>query len=119
MRGAVLALGLSAVLFMMAMVLFGDRFIFFPTRAGDWEAAARAPYPVEEVTFATSDGVRLFSWYLHVDRPRCTVLYFHGNAGNLSDRLAQIVSLGRLGADVLIVGYRGYGKSQGSPSEEG
>jgi uncharacterized protein len=119
MRSAVLALGLPAVLFILALVLFGDRFIFFPTRTGDWAAAGRAPYPIEEVGFVTGDGIRLFSWYLRVEHPIGTVLYFHGNAGNLSDRLSQIISLGRIGADVLIVGYRGYGRSEGSPSEAG
>ena len=119
MRSAVLALALGAVLFMLVLVLWSDRFIFLPARGGDWGAAGRAPYPIEGVTLTTADGVRLFSWHLHVERPRCTVIYFHGNAGNLVDRLPQIVSLGRIGADVLIVGYRGYGRSEGSPSEEG
>jgi fermentation-respiration switch protein FrsA (DUF1100 family) len=114
-----LVLGLSAVLFLGARMRLTDRLIFLPARAGDWDAARRAPFPIEEVTFTTDDGVALVSWYLHAERPRATVLFFHGNAGNLTDRLPQIVSLGEIGADVLIVGYRGYGRSQGTPSEAG
>ncbi len=47
------------------------------------------------------------------------ILFFHGNAGNLSDRAGFVLDLARLGAEVLIVDYRGYGRSEGRPSEQG
>ena len=68
----------------------------------------------EEVTFPAADGAQLVSWYLRATSPRATVLFFHGNAGNLSHRTDILQTLARLDADVLIVGYHGYGKSQAS-----
>jgi hypothetical protein len=100
----------------MAM-FFGDRFIFFPSPANEAWDRNRRTTGAEEVTFRTADGVQLVSWYLRATSARATVLFFHGNAGNLSHRADILQTLVGLGADVLIVGYHGYGKSQGEPSE--
>lgn len=73
----------------------------------------------EDVTFSTADGLDLHGWYIPRDVSGVTVLYFHGNAGNISGRLQTIQLLHNLGLNVFIFDYRGYGKSQGSPSEQG
>lgn len=73
----------------------------------------------EDVTFTTEDNVRLHGWYIPADHARATVLYFHGNAGNISGRLQTIELLHGLGLNVLIFDYRGYGKSEGRTTEEG
>lgn len=73
----------------------------------------------ESVFFTTADGVKLHGWFLPAREPRMTLLFFHGNAGNISHRLASLVIFNRLNFDVLIFDYRGYGRSEGSPSEPG
>lgn len=77
----------------------------------------------ENVQLDTSDGVRLHGWYI----PRSsahrgvqkTLLFFHGNAGNISHRRASVAIFHRLGLNVFIFDYRGYGNSQGKPDEGG
>ncbi len=69
-----------------------------------------------------SDGVSIHGFYLPAAPPRQharAILFLHGNAGNASHRLPNAAELARLGADVLLIDYRGYGMSEGSPSESG
>lgn len=72
----------------------------------------------EDISFTTEDGINLHGWYIPADG-EITVLYFHGNAGNISGRLQTIQLLHNLGLNVFIFDYRGYGKSEGRPSEWG
>lgn len=73
----------------------------------------------ESVAFAAADGTRLHGWYLpHPDSAR-VLLFFHGNAGNLSHRRDSLEIFHRLGLNILIIDYRGYGLSEGTPSERG
>jgi fermentation-respiration switch protein FrsA (DUF1100 family) len=117
LRSIGLAVGLSVVLLIGMAMFFGDRFIFFPSRANEEWDRHRRMTGAEEVTFAAADGTQLVSWYLRATSARATVLFFHGNAGNLSHRTDILQTFADLDADVLIVGYHGYGKSAGEPSE--
>ena len=73
----------------------------------------------ENVALHTSDGTRLHGWYIpHPDSDR-VLLFFHGNAGNISHRGESIAIFHRLGLNVFIIDYRGYGQSEGKPSEAG
>lgn len=73
----------------------------------------------EDVYFDTSDGVKLNGWFVGAKDAKSTLLFFHGNAGNIGDRLGKIALFHKLGLNVFIFDYRGYGKSEGSPTEEG
>ena len=73
----------------------------------------------QDVTVRTKDGVEISAWYIPADNARGFILFCHGNAGNISHRLDSIKIFHRLGLGVLIFDYRGYGKSKGSPDEEG
>jgi uncharacterized protein len=73
----------------------------------------------ESVDLETADGARLSAWWVPADSPRGVLLFCHGNAGNISDRLDSIRIFNRLGLSLFIFDYRGYGKSSGSPSEGG
>jgi hypothetical protein len=73
----------------------------------------------EEISAQTTDGVRLQLWYRKADAGFPTVLYFHGNAGAIADRAGIYAALASRGFGVLALSYRGYGKSSGSPSEQG
>jgi fermentation-respiration switch protein FrsA (DUF1100 family) len=101
------------------MTLFENSFIFFPSvyPDGDWQPEGLA---FEDAWFETDDGTRLHGWYVPAANPRAVVLFAHGNAGNLTDRLDIIDALANvLGASVLAFDYRGYGRSEGHPSEQG
>lgn len=119
------------------LMLFEDSFIYFPAKypAGVWEREklpareGKIVAQVEDVQLTATDGVRLHGWYCtpHVGRGGAlepvetnrTLLFLHGNAGNISHRYEIIEDFVKLPVNVLIIDYRGYGKSEGSPSEQG
>jgi len=73
----------------------------------------------EDVTMVTDDSVNIHGWYIPADSARATIIHCHGNAGNISGRLETIRQFNRLGLNVLIFDYHGYGRSEGVPSEDG
>ena len=94
------------------------RFIYYPSRAlaADPSSAGLA---FREVSFPAADGVRLHGWLI-AGRTPTTLLYAHGNAGNIGDRVSIARLLIReLGVGVFMYDYRGYGRSEGTPSEAG
>lgn len=92
--------------------------IFFPLRGmdatpTDWGMA------YEDVSLESADGIELHGWYIPAAKAGRVVLFLHGNAGNISHRGESIAIFRRLGLDVFIFDYRGYGASEGKPSEAG
>lgn len=75
--------------------------------------------PYENVFFKTADDTELHGWFVPGNDTSPVVLFFHGNAGNISHRVDNLLRLNRLGLSVFIFDYRGYGRSQGEPSEQG
>ena len=73
----------------------------------------------DDVYFLTSDGFKLNGWFIKASKPIATILFCHGNAGNISHRIEFIKMFNEAGFDVFIFDYRGYGKSEGTPSEKG
>jgi len=73
----------------------------------------------EDVSLRTDDGVQLHGWYVPARAPRATLVFFHGNAGNISHRLDSLRIFNELSLSVLIFDYRGYGQSAGAPTESG
>lgn len=122
---------------MAILVLFEDNLIYFPAKypEGLWEienlrAGEGEIIPgTEDCHFTASDGVPLHGWYCEPYEKRggalvsvpapAVLLWFHGNAGNVTHRHEMIRTLMRLPVRVFIIDYRGYGKSGGNPSEEG
>jgi hypothetical protein len=101
-----------------ALYLGQERILFQPTRT--LVATPRhAGLSYEDVRFDTADGVTLHGWFVPAPRARWTLLFFHGNAGNVSHRLETLALLHELGESVLLFDYRGYGQSEGAPSEAG
>ena len=93
-------------------------FLYFPER-GLTGAPSDYGLAYEDASFLSSDGIRLHGWFIPGEED-VTWLWFHGNAGNISNRLDNLKRLhDELGVNVLIFDYRGYGASEGSPSEEG
>jgi fermentation-respiration switch protein FrsA (DUF1100 family) len=113
----VLFLGGGVLLVMTTNVL--ERWlIYFPTRdlAGD---PSQLGLSYLDIRASAQDGVALHGWFIPQPGARHTLLIFHGNAGNISHRLPWLRMLHELGAHVMILDYRGYGRSQGRPSEKG
>lgn len=107
--------GLALLLF-----LFQSRLVFYPQMDRALSATpAQIGLPFETVQLQAADGVELHGWYVPVEKPRGTVLFTHGNAGNISHRLDYVAMFHRLGYNLLIFDYRGYGNSSGTPSEPG
>ncbi|MEO7320659.1 MAG: alpha/beta hydrolase [Nitrosospira sp.] len=73
----------------------------------------------EPVEISTADGETLHGWFVPAPAASVTVLFFHGNAGNISHRMEYLLMFHRLGYNAFIFDYRGYGQSSGSPSEAG
>ena len=97
-----------------------DQFFVYhpePWEDRDWKAASGLP--LEDVWFQSADGTRLFGWYVEARADAAVVLWCHGNAGTVINRLENLRELCRLGLSVFLFDYRGYGRSQGRPSEDG
>ena len=93
-------------------------FIFFPESEIFQDPGDRG-LEFEEVAFTAADGVGLHGWFVP-GQSTTTWVWFHGNAGNISNRVDNLDELHRhLGVNIFIFDYRGYGRSEGSPSEEG
>jgi uncharacterized protein len=73
----------------------------------------------DELSLETRDGLRLHAWHIRVAEPRGLVLYLHGNGGNIADRLPMAAAFAGERLDTLLFDYRGYGKSEGVPWEDG
>jgi hypothetical protein len=100
------------------MYLAQPGMLFFPHAAldatpRDWGLA------YQDVRFPSADGLKLHAWLIPRDDARQVLLFFHGNAGNISHRGESVAIFHRLGLSVFILDYRGYGHSEGSPSEPG
>ncbi len=74
---------------------------------------------IQEIFFDASDSVKLQAFFVPRPDSNRVVLFLHGNAGNASHRLEDAVRLANVGTNVFLLSYRGYGKSEGSPSEQG
>lgn len=77
------------------------------------------PSSVQEIFIETEDRVKIQSYFIPDKSSNKILIYFHGNAGNICGRLFDLMQINNFGINVLGVSYRGYGKSQGEPSEEG
>lgn len=73
----------------------------------------------EDVYIPVGSNEEINAWYIQQDKDNYTILFCHGNAGNISSRLGIIKLLSDLNLNIFIFDYRGYGKSKGTPSEEG
>lgn len=128
MRTLVSLLTMAASIYLvlaLMLYLFQDRMVFLSNLPGRTLTATPGDIGLkhEDVSLLTSDKERLHGWYVPAVNSRVkfkgVVLFFHGNAGNISHRLDSIEIFHELGLDILIIDYRGYGQSTGKASEEG
>ena len=110
------------ILFMISCYVFYPKienfFIFFPQSSFDL-SPDDLHLNYKDVYFDSMDGKRLHGWFFPLNGEYPVILFFHGNAGNISHRLDNVRLLLERQLQVFIFDYRGYGKSSGSPSETG
>ena len=115
-----LAAAITYALFLLLIFVFQARLVYFPNVGRELAATPRAAgLDYEDVQLRTADNVVLNGWWVPVRDARGAVLLLHGNAGNISHRIGYLTMFNRLHFATLLIDYRGYGKSGGSPSEEG
>ncbi|MCJ7441657.1 MAG: alpha/beta hydrolase [Thermoanaerobaculaceae bacterium] len=118
------ALALAAVMAAGLVALLGlayfrqESLIFFPDRHVRFTPADLG-MAFEDVRLETSDGVTVAAWWVPAPQGRGALIFSHGNAGNMGDRVGKLRLFHDLGLSVLAFDYHGSGASQGKPSEEG
>ena len=95
-----------------------SRLIYFPSRGYEY-TPADVGLLYEDLVLETEDGVKIAAWYIGGSGERGSLIFCHGNAGNMADRMVDITTLHHMGFNVLMFDYRGYGGSEGSPTETG
>jgi len=117
---AALVIGIIIIFGSQAIYLYlnQSRYVYFPTRK-----ITANPSDIgllyDDVTIKTTDEVNISGWYIPAEKPRAVILFFHGNGGNISNRLDLIKIFYELRLSTFIIDYRGYGRSEGEPTEDG
>ena len=122
MGESLLSLALLAALvyvgFSLLIYLWQPRLLYFPSSQIE-STPAQVGLTFQDVSLVTADNIKLAAWFVPVEQARGVILFCHGNGGNISHRLDSLLIFHQLGYNVLIFDYRGYGQSEGSPSEQG
>ena len=128
MYGGIIILILLVVTVIGGLYHYQDSLLYYPEQPESARVFVQTPsslgLPYENVCLTTKDGCRIVGYFIKQPAPIMgqtpTVLYFHGNAGNIGHRLHNAQALYRhCGFNIFLLEYRGYGKSQGTPSEFG
>lgn len=123
MNGRLVVIALAVILLLVLLaaallVAHQGSLIFFPDRTLHSQPSQHG-LSAEALTLTSADGTTLRGWWIH-GAGHTALLYFHGNAGNIGDRLERTKLLvNELGLDVFLIDYRGYGGSDGAPTEPG
>lgn len=116
-------LALILISFFSIVILHGckllvNKMTFHPDNANVL-STDQLPSNVQEIFIETEDQVKIQSYFIPNKSSEKILIYFHGNAGNICHRLPDLMQISNFGINVLGISYRGYGKSQGKPSEKG
>ena len=104
----------------LLVYLAQSRLVYFPEPGREIvNTPSQIGLAYESIEIATGDNETLHAWYVPAPTAQATILFFHGNAGNISHRMDYLPMFHRLGYNTLIFDYQGYGQSSGSPSELG
>ncbi len=117
--GIIVFLAVVIYLMMALRILYIHPYIvYLPSRQMDHTPRA-VGLAYREIFFKTKDDVTLHAWFIPAQEPKAVALHCHGNSGNISDRIDTIKIYYDMGFSLFIFDYRGYGKSNGKPSEKG
>jgi fermentation-respiration switch protein FrsA (DUF1100 family) len=118
---SIIRIALAVYVGLMLLVYFRQAgYIYYPEKTVDLDPS-NIKLAFRDVSLTTDDGETIAGWYVPAaDESNAPVLlFFHGNAGNISGRLGSIQTFHDLGLSVFIIDYHGYGRSTGKPSEKG
>ncbi len=120
LRSLIIAAVAAILIWTIVLMIFEEKFIYFPLKypQGAYEQARSIPN-LRDCWITTEDSVRIHGWFAPAESAKATLILSHGNAGNLSYGYFLIRSLQRRNFNVLMYDYRGYGRSEGSPTEDG
>lgn len=110
---------LTGVLYLVISPRLAETLLFFPDSSDPGAPPPVAGLEGRDVELTTADGVRIHGWWWSASDDAPAVVFFHGNAGNLAMRVSTAEGLASRGLSVFVLSYRGYGRSEGRPSEEG
>ena len=113
---ALLVIGIALIVIYLKYI--EQRTLFYPMKEIEY-LPSRMGLQYEDVFFETCDNIQLNGWFLASPNSRYTVIFCHGNAGNISHRIEKIKFFHDLGCNTFIFDYRGFGKSKGRPYENG
>jgi len=116
--GWIISLFVILVLLMVALWALQPKLVYYPDKTIIVEPSS-AGLKFENVFLDTSDGLKIHGWFIPNEKSKKVLLFCHGNGGNISGRIGIIREFFDLGLSVFIFDYRGYGKSEGKPSEKG
>jgi len=114
----VITIASAYLIFAGFLFIFQSRYVYYPEHILVADPG-NIGLDFESVCFEAADGVKLSGWFIPGEGAQGVILFCHGNAGNISHRLESIQIFHRLGLDVFIFDYRGYGQSEGKPTEPG
>jgi uncharacterized protein len=102
-----------------ALLYLANRAVYYPVKFPQGEWGAQQRIGASDVWLETEDHIRLHGWWLPSPGSRLATLFLHGNAGNVSHRAPHMGEIAAAGSSVLVLDYRGYGRSEGWPTEKG
>lgn len=118
MKTAIISLLLAAFIMISIVWIFQRKLIYIPEVNRPTREACLAE-DMDEVQLTTDDGLSLYAWYKKPKDKKTTIVYFHGNGGQLCGRMPLVRQFLNHGYGVLLLSYRGYGGNPGKPSEQG
>lgn len=120
LRSLIIAAVAAILIWTIVLMILEEKFIYFPYKypQGAYDQARSIPN-LRDCWITTEDGVKIHAWFAPAESAKATLIISHGNAGNISHRIPIIRELQRRKFNVLMYDYRGYGRSEGSPDEEG
>ena len=120
LRSLVIAAVSALLIWTIVLMIFEEKFIYFPQKypQGAYDQSQSIPN-LRDCWIRTQDSVKIHAWFAPAESAKATLVISHGNAGNISHRYLLLRSLQRHGFNVLMYDYRGYGRSEGTPSEDG
>lgn len=110
----------AAVLILLMLVFYGclSSLVYHPDKEISF-TPQELGLEHEDLYMASADGKMINAWFFPCENARAVVLFCHGNAGNISDRVSQAWMFHKLELSTLLFDYQGFGQSQGRPSEQG
>jgi fermentation-respiration switch protein FrsA (DUF1100 family) len=120
LRSLIIAAISALLIWTIVLMILEEKFIYFPQKypKGTYDQAQSIPN-LRDCWIKTEDSVTIHAWFAPAESAKATFVVSHGNAGNISHRSLLLRSLQRHGLNVLMYDYRGYGRSEGTPSEDG